>query len=333
MPNSKLAFFRYLLIDQMLRNKQKKYPSKQELLEACEEKFGVRSASTIEKDLNAMRLEFDAPIAYNKKWKGYYYTEPSFKLLSVNLSDENLVALGFVESFLEDFKSMPIFSEFSDAVDKVLDGLEITRNFGKNLKPVSSFIYLDKSPYFKGSDTLSSLIQAIADQKVVLIHYKKFNSNTDKGYTLHPYIIKEFQHFWYLTGFVEEYGEVRTFGIDRITAMTALEKEYKPAEEVNFNAADHFDHCLGVTTLDGQPEDIVLSFSPHRGNYLKSKPLHNSQEILEDSETEFKINLRLIVNHELQNIILSYGSDVKVIEPKSLRDKVVDAMKKAISNY
>jgi len=317
----------------MLRDKRKKYPSKQELLDACEEKFGVRSASTIEKDINAMRLEFDAPIAYNKRWKGYYYSDASFKLLSVNLSDENLVALGFVESFLEDFKTMPIFSEFSDAVDKVLDGLEITRNFGKNLKPVSSFIYLDKSPYFKGSDMLSSLIQAIADQKIVLIHYKKFNADTDKGYTVHPYIIKEFQHFWYLTGYVEEYNEVRTFGIDRINAVTLLEEPYKASETVGFDAAAYFDHCLGVTTLDGKPEEVILSFSSQRGNYLKSKPLHASQQVILDDEKEFRISLKLIVNYELKNLILSYGPDVKVIEPTTLKDQVVHAMQLAINNY
>lgn len=333
MPNSKLAFFRYLLIDQMLRDKRKPYPSKQELLEACEEKFGVRSVSTIEKDINAMRLEFDAPIEYSKRMKGYHYTESSFKLLSVNLSDENLVALGFVESFLEDFKAMPIFSEFSDAVDKVLDGLEITRNFGKNLKPVSNFIQLDKSPYFKGSEMLSQLIQAIADQKVVLVHYKKFNSDAEKEYTIHPYIIKEFQHFWYLTGYVEGYNEVRTFGIDRITAVTAIEEEFKEADTVGFNANAYFKNCLGVTTLDRKPEKVVLSFSPQRGNYLKSQPLHASQKILVDNDDEFKIELLLISNFELRNVILSFGADVKVLEPASLKESIIEAMKTAIDNY
>ena len=112
----------------LLRNKQKPYPSKLELLEACKHKFGVVSPSTIEKDLNAMRIEFDAPIAYHKKHNGYAYTDTNFRFLSVNLSEDEKDALGFVENILEQFRGLPIFSEFSDAVDKVLDGLEIAKH-------------------------------------------------------------------------------------------------------------------------------------------------------------------------------------------------------------
>ncbi|MBX2841501.1 MAG: WYL domain-containing protein, partial [Flammeovirgaceae bacterium] len=230
MPSSKLAFFRYLLIDRMLRDRQHQYPTKQDLLEACEEKFGVRSISTIEKDLNAMRLEFDAPVEYNKRMKGYYYSDSSFKLLSVNLTEENLVALGFVETFLEEFRFMPIFGEFSNAIDKVLDGLEITRNFGRESMAVDKFIQIDKSPYFKGSDNLSQLIQVIADQNVIQIEYRKFNAATDKAYTVHPYLLKEFKNLWYLVGYVMEYKEVRTFGVDRITSFAKLYEAYLPKE-------------------------------------------------------------------------------------------------------
>ena len=45
---------------------------------------------------------------------------------------KQLMALEFVEGFLEEFKYMPIFSEFSGAVDKVIDGLEITRSNYRN---------------------------------------------------------------------------------------------------------------------------------------------------------------------------------------------------------
>ncbi|MFT5618172.1 MAG: putative DNA-binding transcriptional regulator YafY [Arenicella sp.] len=334
MPSSKLAFFRYMLIDKMIRNKQKPYPSIQEILDSCEDQFGVRSISTIEKDLAALRLEFDAPIKYSKREKGYFYTDPNFKLMSVNLNEEHLVALGFVETFLEEFKFMPIFNEFSDAVDKVLDGLELTKRFNKNYRAVNKFIQIDKSPYYKGKDTLSDLIKVISDQSIVQIEYKKFGSETSQTYTMHPYLLKEFKNLWYLTGYAEERKQVRTFGIDRIEGFTVQKRyDFVTAEDVKFNAENFFESCYGITALNEEPEEIILRFSPQQGNYIKAQPIHHSLSILEDNDYEFKVSLKLVNNYELRSWILGFGSSVRVLQPETLRVGILKQLKEAVESY
>lgn len=335
MPSSKLAFFRYMLIDKMLRSKQKPYPSIQEILEECHDQFGVRSISTIEKDLASMRLEFDAPIKYHKRNRGYFYEDPNFKLMSVNLNEEHLVALGFVETFLEEFKFMPIFNEFSDAVDKVLDGLEITKRFNSDYRSVNKFIQIDKSPYYKGKDTLSNLIKVISDQDICQIEYQKFGSDTSKAYTIHPYLLKEFKNLWYLIGYVEEYEQVRTFGIDRITNYTTIKERYDfiPPERVDFNADNFFKFCYGITALSDTPEKIVLSFSPIQGNYIKAQPIHPSMRIVQDDDSRFVVELQLVNNFELRNWILGFGASVQVVEPQSLREGIQKELMKATALY
>lgn len=335
MPSTKLAFIRYMLIDRMLRNRQKKYPTKEEIFEACKEQFGIVSASTVEKDLLAMRVEFDAPIKYDKKQNGYYYEDPSFKLFSVNLTNEQLVALQFVESFLEGFKALPIFNEFSDAVDKVLDGLQITRKFNQSTVDLSNFIRIDKSAYFKGSEVLSSLITAIAEQKVIYLQYRKFGSDITKSYTVHPYLLKEFRHLWYLTGYVPESEEekIRIFAVDRIVEFSVSAAPLIPAEQTGFNAEVFFKHCYGITALRQQPERIVLAFSADQGNYLKINPIHPSLEFLEDNDQVCKVQLFLVNNFEIRNWIMGFGRKVEVLEPASLREQIAEEMRAAASHY
>lgn len=335
MPSSKLAFFRYMLIDKMLRSKQKPYPTIQEILEECQDQFGVRSISTIEKDLASMRLEFDAPIKYHKRMRGYYYEDTNFKLMSVNLNEEHLVALGFVETFLEEFKFMPIFNEFSDAVDKVLDGLEITKRFNSDYRSVNKFIQIDKSPYYKGKDTLSDLIKLISDQEIMQFEYQKFGADASKAYTIHPYLLKEFKNLWYLIGYVEEYEQVRTFAIDRITNYATIKERYDfiPPEEVKFNGDNFFKYCYGITALSQIPERIVLSFSPIQGNYIKAQPIHPSMQVLQDDQERFIIELQLVNNFELRNWILGFGAAVKVVEPQALKDTIQEELRKAVDQY
>ena len=335
MPSSKLAFFRYMLIDKMLRDEQKPYPSIQEILEACHEQYGVRSLSTIEKDLATMRLDFDAPIKYSKREKGYHYTDTNFKLMSVNLNEEHLVALGFVEGFLEEFKFMPIFSEFSDAVDKVLDGLELTKRFNQDYRQVNKFIQIDKSPYYQGKETLSELIKIISEKRIISIDYQKFGATQGKEYIIHPYLLKEYKNLWYLTGYVESYKSVRTFGIDRIKEFSVQEKRYDfiEAEEIGFNADNFFKHCMGITALNQQPEKISLKFSPQQGNYIKTQPVHPSMHVVQDDEECFQIELELVNNYELRNWILGFGDTVEVLAPQSLRDEIALKVRTAAERY
>lgn len=334
MPSSKLAFFRFMLIDQMLRNKFKKYPSKEELLEACNEKFGVSSGSTIEKDLNAMRLEFDAPIAYNKKEKGYEYTDKNYKFLSLNLSEDNLVALSFVETILKDFKDLPIFAEFSDAVDKVLDGVEITRTLKNNpLKTFHQCVQLDKVPYFKGSALLSKLIGLVSNNKVIEIAYKKFNADFSKQYVVHPYLLKEYRNMWYLLGYVEDYKEVRTFGIDRIENVYETNLAFLSSQKVGFDAENFYKHCIGVTALNEIPEKVVLHFTPAAANYVKTQPIHHTQTIVHDDEQGCTVTLNLVINFELRREIISYGSQVKVLQPENLVQQIKKELASSVKLY
>ncbi len=323
MPSNKLALLRYLQIDKMLRSKTKKFPSKDEILEACSELYGIVSPSTIEKDLNAMRLEFEAPIEYSRKEKGYYYNDETFKFLNVNLSSEHLEALKFVEFFLEEFNQIPIFEDFSDAVDKVLDGLEITKNVKKeNYDSSHKFIQFDKTSYLKGSQLLSKLINHISNRDVLKFTYKKFSTKEVKSYLIHPFLLKEYNHFWYLIGYEENAKGIRTFGIDRIQEIEVTPNEYISPLEVNFNPELFFKHCIGVSALNQQPEKIILEFTEFFGNYIKQQPIHNSQKIIEDTKEKLIVELELIVNIELQNIILSYGSQVKIIQPLSFKEKI-----------
>ena len=79
MSKNREAAIRYRVLNNCLKNKFRKFPTKEELRQACEEEiFGTSEGihichSTIEKDIFAMRLEHDAPIAYSKREKGYYY--------------------------------------------------------------------------------------------------------------------------------------------------------------------------------------------------------------------------------------------------------------------
>ena len=63
---------------------------------------------------------------------------------------------------------------------------------------------------------------------------------------------------------------------------------------------------------------IILSFDPVQGKYIKTLPLHEPQELLQDDDEEYRIKLKLYITHDLIMELLSYGSDMNVIKPARL---------------
>ncbi|MBS1504171.1 MAG: WYL domain-containing protein, partial [Bacteroidetes bacterium] len=84
----------------------------------------------------------------------------------------------------------------------------------------------------------------------------------------------------------------------------------------------YFKDCIGVNFMERVIERVVLSFSPNQGNYVKTQHLHRSQNIIKDEPDGLIVELNLIVNHELKMLILSFGDQVRVLEPVWLAEDI-----------
>jgi hypothetical protein len=104
MPASKNATKRYLIIHRCLSSKGKKHWTIEELIRVLEENDILITARTLRYDLEAMRFDtvlgFNSPIKYCRFNKGYHYSDPSYSIESVRLTEEQLHALNFMVEVL-----------------------------------------------------------------------------------------------------------------------------------------------------------------------------------------------------------------------------------------
>ena len=134
MPHIKNAQIRFRIIDRCLRNNFRPFPTKKDLREACEEAlYGLAEGanicdSTIEKDMFAMKMEHDAPIAYSKRNSGYYYKDENFSINDIPLSEDDLNSIKFAAKTLMQFRDVDLFKQFGNAIDKIVDRINISSN-------------------------------------------------------------------------------------------------------------------------------------------------------------------------------------------------------------
>lgn len=327
MPANKYALLRYRIIDRCISNEAKPYPTKEELRQACEDAlYGSDgeniSESTIEKDLWAMRNENDlgyhAPISYSKAHKGYYYTDADYSISDLNLNDDDLDALNFAADTIMQFRNIPIFSQYENAIEKIVSRLKISPDV--NDRSSDRFIQFEEAPEIKGVEHLTLLLACIKERKEIVFEYEKFVDGSRKKHLAQPYLLKEYRNRWYLITWEPERNDYRTYALDRISELKAKKQTFE--QHASFDIDRFFAHSIGITEIDSKPTLITLGCSTVRAKYLESQPLHRSQKISWLDNGKAHITLEVLVTYELIAEILSHASTTEVVGPPSLRDRI-----------
>lgn len=173
----------------------------------------------------------------------------------------------------------------------------------------------------KGSDQIPTIIKAIKESSVIEFSYtlvRKYNKRISK--TVKPYFLKESLGLWYLVC-LDEDDKLRTFGIDRISDLEIADNSFKRDESIK--SKDLFLNSYGIWDDPTKPiEEVELSYSPLDGSFLKTTPLHSSQEIIQDNESEFRIRLKVRITNDFVMALLSRSKSLKVIKPESLKHEI-----------
>ena len=336
MPLNKEATLRYHIIDSCIKNSYHPFPTMEVLIEKCESELGKKfTVSTIQKDIKAMKedevLGYLAPIKFSRSRNGYYYEDPEYSIKKVPLHSEEIEALEFAAGIIEQYKGTKFSGTFSMAVGKVLASLKSKKYSEKGEK--RQIIFPEKPLYFKGSELIDFIAHCIIEKLTVSFEHYSYTDECFKNCIVHPYMLKEHKNKWYLIGYSEIHQSVRIFGLDRIENIKLSENTYYEIE--NLDIESFYKHSIGIFFSD--PKDILdieLEFSKNIAVYLKAQPIHESQEIVKYADNGgIIIKLKLVPCRELKQLILSYGADVKVVSPKSLKKEIQDELSKAINQY
>ncbi len=184
----------------------------------------------------------------------------------------------------------------------------------------------------QGTENFYGLLHAIKNQMQISFTYQKYWEDTITHRTVEPYALKEFRNRWYLLANDLKDQQVKSFAFDRLTELEMTKKRFKPSS--SFDVNEHYKYCFGIISpTDHELKEVVLSFDATQGKYIKSLPLHETQEILVDDQHEIRIRLKVYLTLDFIMEILSHGENVKVIQPYSLIKDLKNSYKKALMQY
>ncbi|HEX5152553.1 MAG TPA: WYL domain-containing protein [Parafilimonas sp.] len=170
----------------------------------------------------------------------------------------------------------------------------------------------------KGLEHFYGLLYAIKNKKVLKFNHYKYEDQMLTQRTVHPLALKEAQGRWYLVAVDTKDDKLKTFGLDRMQDIDITKAAIRI--KYSYDIKELFKHSFGIINDEHEnPQKIRLSFNYEQGQYINNYPLHHSQKIIEENSEEVVFELFMKVSYDFEMELLSYGAEVRVIAPATLR--------------
>jgi proteasome accessory factor B len=185
------------------------------------------------------------------------------------------------------------------------------------------------------SERVHRLTRAWAERRVVTLEYEPARyapEATARRAVVRPYLIEPSlqTHALYLIGWDETRDALRTFKIERIrdVALTPRTFELPEGDGVEGALRRAWD-----IIADQPATEVVLRFAPSVAARVQEATWHPTQRVVVEEDGSLTWRATVAGTIEIRLWILSWGDEVEVLEPESLRIDVASTHHRAALQY
>ena len=190
-------------------------------------------------------------------------------------------------------------------------------------------IVLEEIP--SGNRFLTLTIEAMQENKTLRINYQSFSMKEPREFEIAPYCLRCFKQRWYILGTRKGVKDPHFYSLDRVLSLELTENTFKLPK--NFHADEFFYNYYGVMRGDTKVETVQIRVTPFYANYLRSLPLHHSQQEIEHKEDYSIFEYWLAPTADFIQELRSFLPQITVLKPQWLRDKFIEEAKQVLNNY
>ncbi len=314
---------RIIQIDELLRGGQ--FVSMDELVF----KFGV-NRRTIERDFERLRDDMNAPLEYDKACGKYHYTDPTFSVPNVVLTEGELFTVSTLMPLLEQYKNTPLEGSFKNIMSKIASFLPDTVTVDSSFLNKDISFISDPLPKID-AEVFNQIFKAIKSRSVVKFEYKSAGSKVFKDKIFDCYHVLCQKGNWYVLGFDHGATDFRIFALARIKNIVPAGKTFSIPKD--FDIRRHIDLNFGIWNNPESPEEYEFLFSSSIANYVLEREWHKNQTASQNEDGTVRLKFSSNQKEMIFSWVMSFGDSVTVIKPKRLRKEIRAECRKMMGKY
>ena len=260
----------------------------------------------------------------------YHYTDPTFSVPNVILTEGELFTVSALLPLMEQYKNTPLESSFKNIMKKLVDFLPDTVSVN------SSFLNQDISfisdPLPKIDENIFNMIfKAIKSSKVLSIKYQSSKSQQPKEKTFNAYKVICQKGNWYVFGFEHETSDFRIYSLARIQNAQLQNDSFRVPQD--FDIKKHIDLELGIWNNPDRFEEYEILFAKETSRYVLEREWHKDQIIEQNEDGTVLLKFKSNQSQMIYTWLLSFGNNATVIKPPELREKIRAECEKVAEKY
>lgn len=209
----------------------------------------------------------------------------------------------------------------------LLDSIAVNRII-ETSKEAEQYISIEKTD----SEWLPVLLQALKDGVKVSFDYSPYWSEDKFHYfDFESAALKMFERRWYLIGKSNKNKPYKMYALDRMSNVELQEDAYKRDKRFSIDAM--FRGAYGIILDNAPVESVWLKVDAYQANYVRSLPLHESQNEIKRTAEYSVFALRVRPTFDFKQKILSLGATVEVLKPETLRADIKGELKEMLNKY
>ncbi len=320
MPLNKSFQIRVEILDELLGSPRRR--KMQELMDDLNERLEEGGYSRIGRhtfynDIAHLENKIGAPIKRATKSDPYIYYSEKFSIKNVPIDEEDVGLLRQAIEILKKATDLNIIKDIDDIVTKLENKVHT------NVPNRTTMIAFEEHTKALGQEHLDNLFNAVLNKCSLKIFYQPFGKEI-REWIISPYMLKEYRNRWYVIGRRSGTNIAINIALDRIKRISNCIEDFE--ENDLFDPNTYFNDLIGVTFPDEKVlEDVVIKVRKESADYVITKPIHKSQEVLKEyADGSVKVQMKMYINFELKAHLLSYGPRIEVVKPKNLRNSMLE---------
>ncbi|PCK01710.1 MAG: hypothetical protein COA42_22870 [Alteromonadaceae bacterium] len=276
------------------------------------------STVSVKRYIKEMRDLFNAPTHHDRSGGEFCYLpreEKELELPGVWLTAEEVQGLATILVILNDIEHGFVGKDIAlveKQIARILQarGIDITK-FQEKIQ------FLPMRKHTLPGKSYSVLAQALLQEKRILITYEDYSGHRSQR-SVSPLKVVFYQDNWYLQAYCHKREALRSFMISKMMQATILGDPIASVSKGDQLA--HYRQSYGI--FAGQvSHEAKLRFLPRVAREVANQSWHESQQG-EWQGASYLLTLPYSDDRELLRDILSYGKDVQVLAPDSLKNRI-----------
>jgi hypothetical protein len=321
----KVQFWRLLKIDEQLR--AKRFPTARSLAKD----FDV-SKRTVERDIEFLRDRYEAPIEYDHSKCGYAYTQETFFLKSLFLTDEELFSAAVFEKALQQYRNTPIEGRLKAVFAKLTELLPDDAISVNTMWLGDSLTFIPEPSPEISPEIFDAVFSGVKARRAIRFLYRSLTQTEAAVRTCEPYHIVCQRGAWYVIGRCADKNEERIFSFSRMSEIEIL-KDASFELPAGFTVEQYIDKNVGVWLNRREPFTVRLLFSASVSAFAEEHIWNEEQTVLVHEDKSVEVSFKTTQFEEMKRFVLGQGATVRVLEPAELVQAVQKEIEEMRSLY